>query len=503
MRLEFDLKRAFTAIADVEAAEISGRVLRMVGGVVEASGPKAAIGELCTIEVEAKGGAEAIEIQGSRFIAGLMTQAPEGKMRIPVEVIGFRSDAILLMPLTSTIGIRPGDLVSTTRRPLSVGVGDELLGRVLGGLGQPIDGKGVCRGADLRPLTATSPAPLDRPRIREQLITGVRAIDGLLCCGKGQRLGIFAGSGVGKSVLLGSIARHARADVNVIALIGERGREVREFLERDLGDGLAKSVVVVATSDQPALVRIRGAMAALTIAEYFRGQGRDVLFMMDSLTRVAMAQREIGLAAGEPPTTKGYPPSVFSTMPALLERVGNAGGGSITGLFAVLVEADDMNEPISDAARSILDGHVALSRRLAQVGHYPAINVLESVSRVMPEIVSSEKLREAEAIRRVLAIHSEAEDVINLGAYVGGSNPAVDNAIDRLPGINEFLCQQPEEMSTQDETFTWLEQLANATHPSTPEPQSTQASAVAGGFRPLGELAPNSSDTRGTVAALR
>jgi flagellum-specific ATP synthase len=499
MQLEFDLKRAFLAIADIDAVEVCGRVLRMVGGVVEASGPQAAVGELCAIEVDARSGAEAMEIQGSRFIAGLMKRAPEGKLRIPAEVIGFRSDAILLMPLTGSIGIRPGDLVSTTRRPLSVSVGDELLGRVLGGLGQPIDGKGMCRGAYLKPLTSNSPAPLDRSRIREQLTTGIRAIDGLLSCGKGQRLGIFAGSGVGKSVLLGSIARHAKADVNVIALIGERGREVREFLERDLGDGLAKSVVVVATSDQPPLVRIRGAMAALTIAEYFRGQGKDVLFMMDSLTRVAMAQREIGLAAGEPPTTKGYPPSVFSTLPALLERVGNARSGSITGLFAVLVEADDMNEPISDAARSILDGHVALSRRFAQMGHYPAINVLESVSRVMPDIVSDNRLHDAEAIRRVLAVHAEAEDVINLGAYVNGSNLSVDDAISRLPGINEFLCQRPGDHTSQDETFDWIERLVRQSNQTATEEPVAPVQAVADetGFRPLSD-AVQTLETAGT-----
>ncbi len=478
MQLEFDLKRAFPAIETVDSASVSGRVLRVVGSVIEASGPKAAVGELCLIEVADSISLKAMRNSSDLKIAGLTRRPRPGKTLIPAEVIGFNHTAVIIMPLTGVTGICPGDLVTSLNQPLSVALSDSLLGRILGGLGQPIDGKGLSTTADKRPINASSPAPLDRVRIKDQLATGIRTIDGLLPCGKGQRLGIFAGSGVGKSVLLGSIARHARADVNVIALIGERGREVREFIERDLGDGLAKSVVIVATSDQPPLVRIRGAMVALTVAEYFREQGKDVLFMMDSLTRVAAAQREIGLAAGEPPTTKGYPPSVFAMMPTLLERVGATASGSITGLFSVLVEGDDMNEPISDAARSILDGHIALSRRLAQVGHYPAINILESVSRLMPEILDKKKLDVAEEIRRVLAIYAEAEDVINLGAYVAGSNPRVDDSIARLPAINEFLTQRSVESTPLEEVFSWLNQLAASAGGAAAEVNDNQVQAA-------------------------
>jgi flagellum-specific ATP synthase len=430
--MRLDLSGASAAIARVPALGEAGRVLRVVGGVVEATGPRVPIGELCVIDAPAP---------------------------ISSEVIGFREHATLLMPLGESRGIQPGALVSGRHRPLSVRVGESALGRVLDGLGQPIDALGPVRGT-LHPISAAAPAPLDRRRILTPLVTGVRAIDGLLTCGQGQRLGIFAGSGVGKSVLLGMIARHARADVNVIALVGERGREVRDFLERDLGDGLARSVVVVATADQPPLVRIKAAMVALTFAEYFREQGREVLFMMDSLTRVVMAQREIGLAAGEPPTTKGYPPSAFALLPQLLERVGAARRGSITGLFAVLVEADDLSEPVSDAARAILDGHIALSRRLAQLNHYPAIDVLASVSRVMPQVVSAPQRVAADEIRRVLAVHAGVEEVLNLGAYVAGSNPDVDDAVERLPAIHAFLRQPPETGNGLEETVAALQQLA-------------------------------------------
>lgn len=465
--MRLDPKDAFSAVEQVDSVAAAGRVIRVVGGVVEASGPRAAVGELCAIEVESQSQRDA----GGKEACGALLQQrcgeKSGRWRgdrrreawIPAEVIGFRRDAILLMPLTGDSGILPGTLVTSMRRPLMVPVGRSLLGRILDGLGRPIDDKGPIYGAQLRPVVSAAPPALKRRRIREPLATGIRAIDGLLTCGKGQRLGIFAGSGIGKSVLLGLIARYAVADVNVIALVGERGREVREFLERDLAEGLAKSVVVVATSDQPALVRIKGAMVALTVAEKFREQGLDVLFMMDSLTRVAMAQREIGLAAGEPPTTKGYPPSVFAQMPKLLERVGTSSRGSITGLFAVLVESDDLNEPISDASRSILDGHVTLSRRLAQMGHYPAVDVLASVSRVMPDVVSPEHLEAAAEVRRVLAVYAEAEEVINLGAYVSGSNPQVDDAIARLPAIREFLRQGPEEASAWEKTTHGLSEL--------------------------------------------
>ncbi len=457
--MRLDLAPAIEAVAAAESVAVAGRVLRVAGGLVEASGPRVAVGDLCFIE------REAARAPGEESPpAGLHPRRGDTRtrraLRVASEVIGFRRDAILLMPLTGAAGITPGALVTTTRQPLSVAVGDGLLGRIVDGLGNPIDGLGPVWGATCRPMAAPAPLPLERRRIAEPLVTGVRAIDALLTCGKGQRLGIFAGSGVGKSVLLGSVARHAVADVNVIALIGERGREVREFLERDLGEGLARSVVVVATSDQPPLVRIKGAMVALTIAEHFRDRGHDVLFMMDSLTRVAMAQREIGLAAGEPPTTKGYTPSVFAQMPRLLERVGTSSRGSITGLFAVLVESDDLNEPISDAARSILDGHVTLSRRLAHMGHYPAVDVLASVSRVMPEVVTPEHLEAAAEIRRVLAVHAEAEDVINLGAYVAGTNPQVDQAIERLPAIRAFLRQAPPEPGEWNETVAALSRLA-------------------------------------------
>jgi len=511
MRPNFELNKAFPTIATVDSVDFSGRVQRVVGSVIEASGPKAAVGEMCVIEVSTTGESSRSNQNAVPEIAGRNFNPRTGKTLVPAEVIGFRSNTILIMPLIGIDGIRPGDLVTSMKAPLSVSVSNSLLGRVIGGLGQPIDGKGQLAAAAKHPINAMALAPLDRIRIKDQLVTGVRAIDGLLGCGKGQRLGIYAGSGVGKSVLLGSIARHSEADVNVIALIGERGREVREFIERDLGDGLAKSVVIVATSDQPPLVRIRGAMVALTVAEYFRDQGKDVLFMMDSLTRVAMAQREIGLAAGEPPTTKGYPPSVFSMMPRLLERAGTSANGSITGLFSVLVEADDMNEPISDATRSILDGHVTLSRRLAQMGHYPAISILESVSRVMPEIVSDQELRAAEEIRRVLAVHSEAEDVINLGAYVAGSNPRVDDAISRLPGINEFLRQTSVESTSLTETFEWLAQLAGESgetainnNQSVASPAQAQISGVgavaAGEFHDLGSTKLAGSDVQSAPA---
>ncbi len=466
--MRLDLAQALESVAGVDSVGVAGRVLRVAGGLVEASGPRAAVGDLGYIELDP--GCPLAEEPPSGGPPCLRPRTRRRRAaRIAAEVIGFRRDALLLMPLTGASGITPGALVTTTHRPLSVPVGDALLGRILDGLGNPIDGRGPVWGAGLRPLTAPAPAPLERRRITEPLATGVRAIDALLTCGKGQRLGVFAGSGVGKSVLLGTIARHAVADVNVIALVGERGREVREFLERDLGEGLARSVVVVATSDQPPLMRIKGAMVALTIAEHFRDQGRDVLFMMDSLTRVAMAQREIGLAAGEPPTTKGYTPSVFAQLPRLLERIGTSAHGSITGLLAVLVESDDLNEPVSDAARSILDGHITLSRRLAHLGHYPAVDVLASVSRVMPEVVTPEHLAAASEVRRVLAVYAEAEDVINLGAYVAGTNPQVDQAIERLPAIRAFLRQSSAELSPWAETVASLGELASYAPPAAQE----------------------------------
>ncbi len=474
-RLRLDTSGARAALSRIDAMAPAGRVVRMVGGLVEASGLRAAVGELCSIELLDPHGPSADRTAVQRRIhsceahsAGAATSVLPRDLagRIPAEVVGFREQTLLLMPLTDFSGVCPGDRVWGLHCPLTVPVGEPLLGRVVDGLGAPLDAGGPLLGSGRRPLSGAAPQPLSRLRIGETMTTGIRAIDGLLTCGKGQRMGIFAGSGIGKSVLLGSIARHARADVNVIALIGERGREVREFLERDLAGGLSRSFVVVATSDQPALVRIKGTMLALAVAEYFRDQGRDVLFMMDSLSRVATAQREIGLAAGEPPTTRGFTPSVFALLPRLLERVGITPQGSITGLFAVLVDSDDMNEPISDAARSILDGHIVLSRRLAHRNHYPAIDVLSSVSRVMPEVTSREHRAAADTIRRVLAVHAEAEDVINLGAYVRGSNPKVDEAIDRLADIEEFLRQRPEEASSAEETLAWLETLTQRNDPA-------------------------------------
>ncbi|NLW16923.1 MAG: flagellar protein export ATPase FliI, partial [Firmicutes bacterium] len=358
------------------------------------------------------------------------------------EVVGFRDDSVLLMPLGGADGLAPGSLVEATGRPLQVAVGEDLLGRVLDGLGNVLDEGEPILSRTFYPLMAEPPHPLTRPRIDQVLSTGVRAIDSLLTVGIGQRLGIFAGSGVGKSTLLGMIARNSQADVNVIGLIGERGREVREFIERDLGpEGMARSVVVVATSDQPALVRLKGAFVATAIAEYFRDQGQNVMLMVDSLTRFAMAQREVGLSIGEPPTSRGYTPSVFSLLPRLLERSGRAEEGSITAFYTVLVDGDDMNEPITDAVRGILDGHIVLSRDLANRGHYPAIDPLASISRLFMELASPEQREAANRARRLLAVYRENQDLINIGAYKAGGNPEIDEAIERLPAINGVLQQ--------------------------------------------------------------
>jgi flagellum-specific ATP synthase len=380
---------------------------------------------------------------------------------VPAEVIGFREQQTLVYPLEDMAGVRHGNRVRLVRTCRWLPVGDELLGRVIDAYGRAID---------LRPqpslphrafLQADSPNPVERPRINEPLATGIRALDALLTCGKGQRMGIFSGSGVGKSVTLGMMARYTSADVNVIALIGERGREVNDFLEQDLGpDGLARSVIVVATSDEPALVRVRAAFTATAIAEYFRDQGRDVLLIMDSLTRFAMAQREIGLAAGEPPTTRGYPPSVFGMLPKLTERAGRSERGSITGFYSVLVEGDDPNEPISDTVRGLLDGHTWLSRKLASRGHWPAIDVLESISRVMPAVTSREQQDAARLLRELMATYRDHEDLISIGAYRRGSHPLVDLAIDLREEIRTFLTQRREESSTLEKSREALTQLA-------------------------------------------
>jgi len=433
--VELDFSRARRQLAELNPVCVSGRVTDVIGLVVEASGPGAPVGSLCHI-------------------------VGPGQGAIPAEVVGFRTGRVLLMPLGDLAGVAPGSRVVLVRERPLVRVGDAVLGRVLDGLGRPLDGRGRVDFEAESPLYGQRLNPLDRRPIREPLDLGIRAVNGLLTCGRGQRLGIFSGSGVGKSALLGMMARYTRAEVNVIALVGERGREVREFVERDLGDGLGRSVVVAATSDQPPLVRIRGAFLATTIAEHFRDRGCDVLLMMDSLTRVAMAQREVGLSVGEPPSARGYTPSVFALLPRLLERAGRGPEGSITGLYTVLVEGDDMNEPIADTARSLLDGHVVLSRRLASEGHYPAIDVLGSVSRVMLDVVPAEHQARAQRVRAWLATFRDAEDLINIGAYAPGASAAIDEAVARLPAITGFLRQPLDEPATLAEAAAALGALA-------------------------------------------
>ncbi len=407
-------------VRQINPLRICGYVERVTGLVVEAIAPPSRIGDFCLIDT--------------------------GEEEIWGEVVGFRGNRLLIMPLGDLRGIKPGDEVILGEEELFVEVSDEILGRVLNGLGRPIDGKGPILGAVRFPVFNRTPNPLRRKRIKEVFSTGIKVVDGLLTCGKGQRMGIFSGSGVGKSTFLGMIARNGLGEVNVIALIGERGREVREFIERDLGEeGLRRSVVVVATSDDPSLIRINAAFVSSAIAEYFRSQGRDVVLLMDSITRLAMAQREVGLAIGEPPTTRGYTPSVFAMLPRLLERAGTDEKGSITAFYTVLVESDDMNDPIADAVRSILDGHIILSRDLASRGHYPAVDVLYSVSRLMNEITSPEHQRLAQKIREILAVYRDAEDLINIGAYKPGSSPKIDYAISMIDKINAFLRQKIEE----------------------------------------------------------
>ncbi|MCP4728230.1 MAG: flagellar protein export ATPase FliI [bacterium] len=398
--------------------KLKGKIDRVIGLVIESVGPTVSIGEKCYI------------------------RTPGIEEVTTAEVVGFRDKKVLLMPIGELIGIGPGSEVIATGEPLVVPVGPALVGRILDGYGNPIDGKGPILFEKKMSVQNKPPKPLERKLIDKPLSTGIKAIDSLITLGKGQRVGIFAGSGVGKSILIGMIARNTTADVNVIALIGERGREVNEFIQKDLGEeGLKRSVVIVVTSDEAALTRVKGGMVATTIAEYFRDQGKDVMFLMDSATRIAQAQREIGLSIGEPPTTKGYPPSVFAMLPRLIERAGRSKDGSITAVYAVLVEADDMNEPISDAMRSILDGHVALSRKLASMNHYPAIDVLESISRLMKDVVDDQHLDAAARISSLVASYRDAEDLINIGAYSEGSNPDVDIAIRMNRRIKEFLKQ--------------------------------------------------------------
>ena len=434
--LSLDFTRARARLAALSPVRVRGRVTDVIGLVVEGSGPGAPVGSLCRI-------------------------GEEGEPGLLAEVVGFRAGRVLLMPLGDLAGMAPGrPIVLLDERPV-VGVSDALLGRVVDGLGRPLDGGGdLDHGHDM-PLYGERLNPLERRLIREPLDLGIRAVNALLTCGRGQRLGIFAGSGVGKSTLLGMIARYTRAEVNVIALIGERGREVREFVERDLGpEGRARSVVVAATSDQPPLVRLRGAFLATAIAEYFRDQGRDVLLMMDSVTRVALAQREVGLSVGEPPSTRGYTPSVFALLPRLLERAGQGPRGSITGLYTVLVEGDDLNEPIADTTRSILDGHIGLSRRLASEGHFPAIDVLDSVSRVMPDVTSGEQGALAQRVRAWLSTYREAEDLIQIGAYAKGASALVDDAIARRAALQGFLRQGVGEPSSLADSVAALAAVA-------------------------------------------
>lgn len=412
-----------------------GKVSRVVGLTIESEGPDVSIGNCCKIYTK------------------------EGKS-VLAEVVGFKDKKILLMPYGNIEGVGLGSIVEGFDYPLSVKVSDNLLGRVLNGLGEPMDHKGPLDAKEEVSTNNVPPDPLDRIRIKDQLSLGVKAIDGLLSIGKGQRVGIFAGSGVGKSTLMGMIARNTTAQVNVIALIGERGREVKEFIEKDLGEeGLKRSVLVIATSDQPALVRLKAAEVATSIAEYFREKGNDVLLLMDSLTRYAMAQREVGLAIGEPPVSRGYTPSVFSIMPKLLERAGNSGNGSITGLYTVLVDGDDLTEPVTDTARGILDGHIVLSRKLANKNHYPAIDVLASVSRVMGDIVTKEHKSNAFEIKKLMGTYAEAEDLINVGAYVSGSNEDIDMAIAKRKSILSFVTQSTDECFSLEQVYNQMNEI--------------------------------------------
>lgn len=433
------LEKYQAVVENVDPILCSGTVEQVRGYLVEARGPLAVIGELCRIQVGSL----------SRYR--------------PAEVVGLRGNHVQLMCYEDLEGIEVGTRVVAEGEPLRVPVSEKLLGRVLNSLGKPIDGKGEILAEGFYPIHRTPPHVLSRQPISEQIETGVRAIDGFVAVGKGQRLGIFSGSGVGKSTLLGMIARNTRADVNVIALIGERGREVREFIEHDLGnEGLSRSVIVVSTSDTPPLARLRGAYTATAIAEYFRDQGKDVMLLFDSITRYARAQREIGLALGEPPATRGFTPSVFANIPKLLERCGTSERGTITGFYTILVEGDDMDEPIADTVRGTLDGHLYLSRKLAQKSQYPAVDVLGSVSRLAIKVVPPEVARASSLLRRLLAVYSEAEDLINVGAYVRGTNPEIDNAITLMPVMREFLMQRIDEKAPLEETRRRLLEIASS-----------------------------------------
>jgi flagellum-specific ATP synthase len=433
-----NLRKYFHKLGEIEPVKTIGTVKRAVGLVVESLGPPVSVGELCEINRENHSG-----------------------RGIPAEVIGFRDNYVLSMPLFKVDGVKLGDKVYCRKKKVSIPVSNALLGRVVNALGEPIDDKGPIESVESYSVQPTVTNPLSRKNIEEPLGTGIRAIDGLLTCGKGQRIGIFGGSGVGKSTLLGMMTRYTSADIIVIGLVGERGREVRGFIEKDLGEeGLKWSVGVVSTSDQPPLLRIRAALASTAIAEYFRDQGKNVLLVMDSVTRFAMAQREVGLAAGEPPASKGYTPSVFSQLPRLLERAGNfMSGGSITGFYTVLVEGDDMTEPVADSVRSLLDGHIVLSRELAWKNHYPCIDILSSISRLMPDLVTQEYLQKVGKIREWLSTYRKAEDMINIGAYVKGSNPKIDQALEKNDPVTSYLVQKSNDHESIGNAFASLEDI--------------------------------------------
>ncbi|WP_055108464.1 flagellar protein export ATPase FliI [Paenibacillus ihumii] len=425
---KLDTAKYIDHLRQMDPVRINGKVTQVIGLMIESEGPDASIGDLC-------------------YIYPSKSSEP-----LRAEVVGFRDNKVLLMPLGDLQSIGPGCDVVGTGKPLTVQVGSELLGKVLDGLGEPLDGSVIPARMGHYSTYSKPMNPLERPRVAQPISIGVRAIDGLLTIGKGQRVGIFAGSGVGKSTLMGMIARNTSADVNVIALIGERGREVLDFIERDLGpEGLERSVVIVATSDQPALIRMKGALIATTIAEYFRDRGLNVMLMMDSVTRYAMALREVGLAVGEPPAMRGYTPSVFAALPKLMERAGTGPAGSITAFYTVLVDGDDMNEPIADAVRGILDGHIVLNRNIANKGHFPAIDILASISRVMKDIVPEEQSEAAENLKRLLAVYRDSEDLINIGAYQKGSNSEIDEALDYIESIWSFTRQKVNEKATLSE----------------------------------------------------
>ncbi len=431
--INIDLAKYRRIIRDSDLQSYSGQVKHVIGLTIESDGPVSKIGDVCKI----------YSLNGESFILA--------------EVVGFRDSKVILVPYSHLEGIGQGSRIISTKSAIRIPVGHDLQGRILDGLGNPIDGKGAVNIDKYYGLDNMPPDPLSRARINTSMPLGVKAIDGMLTCGRGQRVGIFAGSGVGKSTLLGMITRNTHADINVIALVGERGREVKEFIEKDLKDeGMKRSIIVVATSDQSPILRMKSALTATAIAEYFRDQGANVLLLMDSVTRFANAQREIGMAIGEPPVSRGFTPSVFVQLSRLLERSGNSGKGSITGLYTVLVDGDDMNEPVADAVRGILDGHIVLSRSLAARNHYPAIDILASVSRLMPDIAAKEHLKHADEVKRMLAVYEDAQDLINIGAYKKGANPEIDEAIRVMPAINGFLRQQVDQRYDFDETLRML-----------------------------------------------